>query len=213
MKIITIDTETGGLNPLTDALLQIGAYEPATGARFNVYIEPAKGLRVTQQAAKVNGYPDSHAGKSVISEAEAITAFAKWLHLILPDQAWAHNAPFDYSFIRHAIARNVDRMPGLSVESMPRFLCTMTQADQLNRCGGLPVQSLSLNSLIKELLPDYKRSENHDASEDAYITYLIHMEMNARFDNLTKLANTAVMTKPTQQNKQPTRRQRFGFGR
>jgi DNA polymerase III epsilon subunit-like protein len=207
MKEISCDTETGGLDPLRHALLQIGAFDPTTGSRFNVHIRKPGALEVTMGAAKVNGWPHSHEEKDLKEESTAIKMFMDWVDLVKPERIWYHNAPFDVGFLKNAMSRNM-----IDGSKFPRAFCTMSQAESLNRVGGLPVNALSLNSLIKELLPDRNRLDQHDAAEDAQLTWEVHMVMNERFDNLAKLANlaaTGAIGGPTTQTRQP-RHKAFG---
>ena len=204
MKEATIDTETGGLDPLKHALLQIGGYDPTTNLRFNVYIRKETNLEVTPGAAKVNGWPQSHDGKPMVDEATAMRMLFDWLDSVKPDRLVAHNAPFDYSFVKAAMSRH-----GYDPNRLPRMHCTMSQAEQLNRVGGLPVTSLSLNSILKDLVPEYQRPEVHDAAEDAYACWLCRKAMNERFDRLAALANGNVLSGGNAP-KQTPRRARWG---
>jgi DNA polymerase III epsilon subunit-like protein len=189
MKEITIDTETGGLDPLKHALLQIGGYDPTTNSRFSVYIQKPHNLEVTPGAQKVNGWPQSHAGKTTLPELEAIQLFLGWVKMTHAERLVAHNAPFDASFLKVSLSRN-----NVDPSTLPRFGCTQEQATQLNKIGGLPVTSLSLDSILKDLAPDYQRPPIHDASDDAYACYLARKAMDERFDKFAALANNAVMS-------------------
>jgi DNA polymerase III epsilon subunit-like protein len=203
LKEVFVDTETGGLDALNHALLQIGGHDPQSGSRFNVHIRKPDHLDVTPEASKVNGWPHSHEGRLQRPEAEAIKMFLEWLALVKGEVIVAHNAAFDARFLFAALSR-----AQLPMEALPRFGCTQEQARQLRRIGGLPVRSLSLTSILKDLVPTYTRPDVHDAAEDAYACYLARMAMDARFDRLGELANQNIITPMLQQPR--TKRRKFG---
>jgi DNA polymerase III epsilon subunit-like protein len=197
--ILAIDIETGGQSSAQNPLLQIGLYNPETKAPTSIYIKPTEGLIITPQAAAVNGWPESHKGKEVLSEQDGITRFVRLLEALKPDYLLAHNAPFDYTFLREVAARN-----GLGLR--PRCLCTMTTAYVLRDMGGLPVKNINLDSLLAELAPDFKRSKTHDAGEDAEACWVVWEAMRARLQTMSDLACKSVLApQPTQQRPQPRR--------
>lgn len=196
---LILDTETGGINPHTDALLQIAAITRVSKNRINMFIEHDKSLRVTVEAASINGYPQSYDGKSKINEADAIFELFKFIKLHNISKIWCHNAPFDASFLKAALSRaNI-------AEQLPRFRCTQTMADTLNSIGGLPVKSLSLSSIAAELCPTIKRKEKHDAMDDAEITLACLEEMQHRFQTMADMANSYA-TNNMRQTYRPTRK-------
>lgn len=184
MKILALDTETGGLKPWKNALLQIGLYDPDAASKFSLYVAPGAGLTVTSGAAKVNGWPESHAGKEILQEKEAVSRFVAYLQTRKPDFILCHKATFDAPFVAAALQRYLEED-----NILPEFLCTKILAWQLSKLGGLPVGNFSLSSLIKELRPDYVRPIPHDAADDAYATWIVFEEMQKRFDRLAAMAN------------------------
>jgi DNA polymerase III epsilon subunit-like protein len=202
-----LDTETGGKNPLKHSLLQIGIYEPQSRTKESWYVQPYPGLVCSEEASGVNGWPDSHVGKEILSEAEAINKLIKFCSGFGLTQLVAHNAPFDYMFTRCALARQ-----GQDMDSIPRFFCTMDGAERLKKAGGFPPKSLSLDSCLKELAPDYNRPEIHDAAEDAFACYLVDQGIDDRFQKMAALANTASSQQLQAAARQQPQR-RVGFGR
>lgn len=177
---IALDTETGGLDPYRTAILQIGFYDPKNKTGGSICIEPGRGLVVTEQAKYVNGWPESHRGKRVVSELEAAKAFSMYLSQRKPAWVLCHNAAFDVPFVRELGVRT-----GVAID-LPRGLCTMTLARTLSN-HGLYRGGRSLDHLIKEFLPDYKRADKHDATDDAIATALVYEAMNRRLSEaLTK---------------------------
>ena len=97
---IAFDTETTGLEPKTDKIVEIGAVKfDRLGpiGRFSVLINP--GIPMPAEAAKVNGINDEMLRKQPPIE-EVLPDF---LHFIGKGILVAHNAPFDVSFINAAL--------------------------------------------------------------------------------------------------------------
>lgn len=97
---IAFDTETTGLEPKTDKIVEIGAVKfDRLGpiGRFSVLINP--GIPMPAEAAKVNGITDEMLQKQPAME-EVLPDF---LSFIENGILVAHNAPFDLSFINAAL--------------------------------------------------------------------------------------------------------------
>lgn len=102
ISLCVIDTETGGLDPATDALLSVGLVDWRDGAvrRSAEILIDAEGLRCTDQALAVNGIDlDAHHAYSVTraEAAEQIREFCRPM-----GRCWiaGHNAQFDIGFVR-----------------------------------------------------------------------------------------------------------------
>ena len=182
INYIALDTETGGLDPFRNPLLQVGCYAP-NGDSLNIRIIPPVHLTITEQAKKVNGWPESHKGYPVYDESAAIDQLKGFLDRNKPQWILCHNAVFDIPFIKEAISRTNKNV------YIPRALCTMSFVKALEYVGGYNGVKYSLDALIKEFVPDFARSGTHDASEDARATHLVFQGMLSRFDAMAKLAN------------------------
>ena len=183
LKLVTADTETGGLDPFGNALLQIGAFDASTGSRLSLRCRPEGNLAVDEGARKVNGWPESHSGHEVVSERELVKRYQAWIAAVNPDFVIFHNAPFDVAFLKGAYHRQTQA-------PHPRAICTMSYALALFAAGGLPISgSLSLNNIAKELAPNFVRDQTHCALEDAMLTWECFVEMKNRLENLGNLAN------------------------
>ena len=102
MRLLWCDTETGGLNPETDALLSIGLVDWQDGAILReeeLCIDP-EGLACTPRALEVNGIDlDTHLAYSIprAEAARRIQAFCQPM-----GRPWiaGHNVAFDIGFVR-----------------------------------------------------------------------------------------------------------------
>jgi ribonuclease T len=117
---IVIDVETSGLNPATDALLEIAAvtlgmneegklYREQT---FSYHVEPFLGARLEKEALEITGIDPTHPMRLAIPERQALfrifSAIKSHLEKTTCYRAVlvGHNAWFDLSFILAATKRS-----------------------------------------------------------------------------------------------------------
>lgn len=101
IKAIVLDTETTGLDPLTDKIIELGmvAFEfcPKTGqayrvlGTFNELEDPH--FPIPKESTKVHGITDEMVGEKSIKD-DTVSAFIESARLII-----AHNAKFDRQFV------------------------------------------------------------------------------------------------------------------
>lgn len=112
MDFIAFDLETTGIQPQTDAVVEIGAVRFSGGepvASFSTLIHP--GRPIPPDATAVNGITDEMvAGKPGIAAVLAdLAAFCGSLPLV------AHNAPFDFKFLLKAVETHRSPAPAGAV--------------------------------------------------------------------------------------------------
>ncbi|MBD3816139.1 MAG: ribonuclease T, partial [Halothiobacillus sp.] len=80
---VVVDVETGGLNPQTDALLELAAVlldVDANGKiipvdRIQIHVQPFAGANLNPTSMKINGIDIDHPFRGALSEAEALKQF------------------------------------------------------------------------------------------------------------------------------------------
>lgn len=95
--MIVVDVETGGLDPLKNPLLSIGAVDQKTTSQFYYKIKPLDDMIITNEAVAVNGY--NSGTWNGVELASVMTWFIGWLDgrdCILA----GHNPSFDNSFLK-----------------------------------------------------------------------------------------------------------------
>lgn len=125
---VVIDVETGGFNPKTDALLEIGATLLTMDAdgqllpdiTYTAHISPFAGANVEESALAFTGIRLDSAFRqsSALTEAEALTEMFKLVRKAIKSHDCnrailvGHNAAFDHGFLNAAIERSqVKRNP------------------------------------------------------------------------------------------------------
>ena len=116
---IVVDVETSGLNPATDALLEIAAVILAINEEGKLYrdqtcayhVEPFVGARLDREALEINGIDPFHPFRFAIPEGQALQRIFAVIKTQLEKTSCyravlvGHNAWFDLSFILAAAKR------------------------------------------------------------------------------------------------------------
>ncbi|NUM89447.1 MAG: 3'-5' exonuclease, partial [Bdellovibrionales bacterium] len=113
LDFVAFDTETTGLYPASEALVEIGAvrFNLLTGAteHFQTFVNPGKPIPL--QATRVHGITDEMVFEAP-SAREALPAFFQFLEGAVPV---AHNAGFDLGFLSLHGLRNGVALPSVPV--------------------------------------------------------------------------------------------------
>lgn len=108
MDFIAFDLETTGIQPKTDAVIEIGAVHFSGGkpaGTFSTLINP--GRPIPPEASAVNGITDD-----MVSDKPGIeTVLAKLAGFCGELPLVAHNAPFDFKFLLAAVEKHKTRAP------------------------------------------------------------------------------------------------------
>ena len=99
---VAVDLETTGLNPTTDAIIEIAAIRYSFGreqARFQTLVNPQRQL--TGTIVKLTGLTDAKLKRAPLIS----TVLPQFLHFLGSSLLVAHNAKFDVSFIKNAAQR------------------------------------------------------------------------------------------------------------
>ncbi len=167
MREIIFDTETTGLDPRQERIIEIGAIELEnrfpTGRTFHHYIYP-DGRKVDPGALAVHGISDADlAGKPLFSAiADAFLEFVGDAKLV------AHNAGFDKSFLNAELAR-MNRQP-VPDDS---FIDTLAIARRRH-----PMGPNSLDALCKRYGIGNAHRTKHGALLDSELLAEVYIEMS-----------------------------------
>ncbi|MAU96034.1 MAG: DNA polymerase III subunit epsilon [Fulvimarina sp.] len=166
MREIVFDTETTGLDPSVERVIEIGGVELwnhiPTGREFHVFIRP-EGRKVDPAAFDVHGISDEFlADKPVFSE-----VLDDFLDFFSEGRLIAHNATFDMRFLNAELAR-LGRPP----IGMERVLDTLAMARRK-----FPMAPATLDALCSRFSIDTSRRDKHGALLDSQLLADVYIEL------------------------------------
>lgn len=168
---IVIDVETAGLNPLTDALLEVAAVSVKIDENnqyipwqtFSTHVTPFEGANINPEALEINKIDPYHPFRFDIDELKAITKLFEFTEKALVETKCrravlvGHNAHFDLSFLQAAMKRNkINKSP------YHAFTCFDTAT-----LAGLAYGKTILAKALKVAEIEFDRNQAHSALYDA----------------------------------------------
>jgi DNA polymerase III epsilon subunit-like protein len=181
-KLLFIDTETGGLNCKTDALLTMAMVVWNNGtilSRDEIFIQP-EGRTVDPGALKINKIDMVEHMKVAVPRAEAAEQFATWLKCAWngSGKAWdkpilaGHNLPFDLGFLRELFP------PGVFDDMISRrFLDTWTILMFMEHAGFVPAWNAKLEKACAYFKVPFEQSEKHTSLGDIVATARLYTRL------------------------------------
>lgn len=178
ITLAVVDTETGGFDPLLDALLEVSvtvldATDPSLlkiSRRSTMKVRPMSGKRISAEAAAINGYTRDK-WKDALEPLEAMKVFRGVLSTEREEDLpyWVGSNPsFDFRFIEQAMKETGVEMPKLASHHLldigslcwPLFLTGQVsgikQAKLLEGLG-LGTQTHTAESDVEQVLAIYQR--------------------------------------------------------
>lgn len=165
---VVIDVETGGLNPATDALLEIaavtincdeqGIFFPAETIQH--HIEPFPGTLLNPDSLAINKIDPSHPFRFAVTEEQALDQMFKFLQTVQKQAGCnrcvlvGHNAWFDLAFLNAAITRSkVKRNPFhaftcFDTATLSAIAYGQTVLAEALKCAKIPFDNNSHHSAI-----------------------------------------------------------------
>lgn len=166
MREIVFDTETTGLDPKIDRIIEIGCVELdnrfPTGRTFHVYINP-DGRQVHPDALAIHGI-----GNDDLAEKPVFAGIADdFLNFFDGAKFVAHNADFDMGFVNAELTRI-----GQPAIDLGRVVDTLALARRKH-----PMGPNSLDALCKRYAIDNSHRTLHGALLDAELLAEVYIEM------------------------------------
>ncbi|MFW6121323.1 MAG: PolC-type DNA polymerase III, partial [Petrotogales bacterium] len=151
---VVFDLETTGLDPVSDEIIEIGAVKMKNNKildKFSTLVKPTKPLsEIVQNITGIN--------EKDLDEVPSIhDVFQEFLDFCDGSILVAHNASFDYRFVRNAVKEIYSR------EWNPPYIDTLSLSKTL-----LKSKSYSLDNVVKRL--KVGKFKHHRAMEDANVT-------------------------------------------
>lgn len=166
MRQVCLDTETTGLEPGRESIIEIACVEIVdrkVGAVYHTYVKPR--CRVSEGAAAIHGIRDEFL-RDKPSFKEIYKEFSDFIG---PDELIAHNAPFDMSFIAEEIARVAG-----GIQLTNRVTDTLKMARKR-----WPSQRNTLDAVCKRLEVVDRRNGTHGALVDTQMLAEMYLALTA----------------------------------
>ena len=188
VKVIYLDTETTGLDPKANGIIQLAAWMEIDGEtkdRFNVYMKPWDGCVYTEEAMKTNGI-SCETIDAAKSELEVYGEFKSWMdHYInrydKQDRAFlcGYNVGFDDNFLRALADRCGDKYLGSYKWSSAWDVMSEASIKLAEDRPNMP--NFKLETVARHVLGDNavdeilkREGHTHDAMVDVVITRELH---------------------------------------
>ena len=184
---VVVDLETGGFDPINNAILEIAAtligqndkYELVVLDTYRYHIDPYEDLIVEQESLDFTKIKLDHPLRKAVSEKEALTELFKIINKAKSEYSCSrailvgHNAHFDLAFIKESIKRN-------NIKKSPFHPFSVLDTVSL---GAIHTQQTVLARVCESLDIDYDSNEAHSAAYDAEITAKVFCNIINLFDN------------------------------
>ena len=170
---VVIDLETGGFDPIKNAILEIAitlieeqSNQLIVGETIRHHIEPFDGLIVEKESLEFTKINLNHPLRTAVTEKDALTNLFKIINKARTKYECSrailvgHNAHFDSSFLNEAVKRN-------NIKRSPFHPFSVLDTVSL---GALATNQTVLARVCDKLNIDYDSKEAHSAAYDSNVT-------------------------------------------
>ncbi|MDC3090970.1 DNA polymerase III subunit epsilon [Rickettsiales bacterium] len=166
MRKIILDTETTGLNPVNDRIIEIACLELMneipTGKVFHKYFNPGDVI-IPEQAENIHGLSNEFLKNYELfdNKVEEVLDFIDSSQLVI------HNASFDLAMINNSLNRM-----NLKPIEISSALCTVIMARKM-----FPGSKVNLNALCRRFDISLENRKKHDALTDCFLLSQVYLEL------------------------------------
>lgn len=195
---VVIDVETGGVNPLTDALLEIGVVFLAIdsdgrltlGDTLHFHVEPFPKSRISKEALQINKIKPYHPFRLADTEMDVLQSIFKKTRQEITKHRCSravlvgHNAHFDLSFLHAATVR-------CELHNSPfhRFTCMDTAT-----LGSAAMCQSVLARALQEAGIEFDKEQAHSARYDTEVTAQLFCQIINNMDEYYQRCLEPVVT-------------------
>ena len=166
MRKLLLDTETSGLSPEKDRIIELACVEMIddlpTGDKYHRYYNPGD-IIISNEAEQIHGLNNKFLEKFPTFEKSA----HEFLDFIQDSQLIIHNASFDLSMINSSLKRI-----GKEIIPSKRTVCTLEMSKKM-----FPGSKNNLNALCRRFNISLENREKHGALTDCYLLLEVYIEL------------------------------------
>ena len=166
MRKLVLDTETTGLDPEKDRIIELACVEivndSPTGDKYHRYYNPGN-IIISNEAEQIHGLNNKFLEKFPTFEKSA----QEFIEFIKDSQLIIHNASFDLSMINTSLER-----VGKEVISSSRAICTLEMSRKM-----FPGSKNNLNALCRRFNISLQNREKHGALTDCFLLQEVYIEL------------------------------------
>jgi DNA polymerase-3 subunit epsilon len=166
MRKLLLDTETSGLSPEKDRIIELACVEMIddlpTGDKYHRYYNPGD-IIISNEAEQIHGLNNKFLEKFPTFEKSA----HEFLDFIQDSQLIIHNASFDLSMINSSLKRI-----GKEIIPSKRTVCTLEMSKKM-----FPGSKNNLNALCRRFNISLENREKHGALTDCYLLLDVYIEL------------------------------------
>lgn len=180
MRTLILDTETSGLDPENDRIIELACLElidnVATENKFHRYYNPGN-ILISNQAEEIHGLNNSFLSKFPTFD-DSINEF---LEFVAGSPFIIHNAQFDISMINASLNRL-----GKKPYNIDEAKCTLEMAKKK-----FPGSKNNLNALCRRFNISLESREKHGALTDCFLLLRVYTELiGGKQESLNLLSET-----------------------
>ena len=166
MRKLVLDTETSGLDPEKDRIIELACVEMVndapTGGKYHRFYNPGN-IIISNEAEQIHGLNNKFLEKFSTFEKSA----QEFLDFVKDSQLVIHNASFDLSMINTSLERI-----GKEVISFSRAICTLEMSRKM-----FPGSKNNLNALCRRFNISLENREKHGALTDCFLLQEVYIEL------------------------------------
>ncbi|MDV0443498.1 3'-5' exonuclease [Methanorbis rubei] len=178
--IIALDTETSGLDPKNDRIIELAAIsvdEQGIQTKLNTYIQLPVALPLSQKTIELTGITRDFLQREGVTEQEAAASFVAMIQKMNRVLFIAHNAQFDLCFLQEFLKRNGHSLPegwGI-IDTLTVFRDRKSYPNKLSDA----IKYYELQNV----------QNTHSALTDAYAVHAVFNAMQQEQNNLHEYLN------------------------
>ena len=166
MRKIIFDTETTGLSPNDDKIIEVGCIElindVPTGKTFHRYYSPGN-VAISEQSFEIHGLSNKFLSKYPLFE----NSVDELLNFIEKSILIIHNAAFDISMVNHTL-KELEKDPITG----DQIICTLEMSKKR-----FPGSKVNLNALCRKFNISLDSREKHGALTDCFLLAQVYLEL------------------------------------